>query len=53
MVRTLLQRCACVGVTTVCVRVRRGVCVSVCIGGAYIAAEGCVCACMKVGLSVQ
>ena len=53
MVRTLLQQYACVGVTTVCVRVRRGVCVSMCIDGAYIAAKGCVCACMRVGLSVQ
>ena len=53
MVRTLLQRYACVGVTTMCVRVRRGVCVSVFIDGAYIATKGCVCACMRVGLSVQ
>ena len=53
MARTLLQRYACEGVTTVCVRVRRGMCVSVCIDGAYIAAKGCVCAYMRVGLSVQ
>ena len=53
MVRILLQGCACVGVTAVCVRLCKGVCVCVCTGGAYIAAEGCVCACMRVRLSGQ
>ena len=53
MVHILLQRCVCVGVTAVCVRVCRGVCVCMCTGGAYIAMEGCVCACMRVRLSVQ
>ena len=53
MVLILLQWCACVGVIAMCVRVCRGVCVCVCTGGAYIAAEECVCACMRVGLSVQ
>ena len=51
MVRILLQGCACVGVTAVCVRLCKEVCVCVCTGGAYIAAEGCVCACMRVRLS--
>ena len=43
----------CVGVTTVCVRVCRGVCVWVCTGGAGIAARVYMCACMWVRGSVQ
>ena len=43
----------CVGVITMCVKVCRGVCVCVCTGGAYVAAEGCMCACMGVHLSVS
>ena len=52
MVHILLQGSACVGVIAVCVRVCRGVCVCVYTGGAYNAAEGCVCAYIRVRLSV-
>ena len=37
----------------VCKGVQGSVRVCVCTGGAYIAAKGCVCACMRVRLSVQ
>ena len=43
----------CVGVTTVCVRMCRGLCVWVCTSGVGIAAGVCMCACMWVRGSVQ
>ena len=43
----------CVGVTTVCVRMCRGLCVWVCTSGVGIAAGVCMCACIWVRGSVQ
>ena len=42
----------CVGVTTVCVRMCRGLCVWVCTSGVGIAAGVCMCACIWVRGSV-
>ena len=51
MVRILLQGCACVGVTAVCVRLCRGVCVCVCVHRWCIYCCGGVRVCLHEGAS--